>query len=105
NDPNNSPPPVPSPLPTARRRGKLGPLLLPLVALLVVGIVSLVGWILLFGGGGRRNDLVWHAVHYDRLQLSIVERGALESANNCDVVCRVKAKAQGSTVSTTIKWV
>jgi HlyD family secretion protein len=37
--------------------------------------------------------------------LSIVERGALESAKNTDIVCRVKARSQTSQNSTTIKWV
>jgi multidrug efflux pump subunit AcrA (membrane-fusion protein) len=44
-------------------------------------------------------------VRYEKLQLSVVERGALESAENSDVVCRVKAGTKGSTVATTIKWV
>jgi multidrug efflux pump subunit AcrA (membrane-fusion protein) len=52
-----------------------------------------------------RNDLVTHKVQYDKLLLTIVERGALESANNADVFCRVKAGAKNSTVATTIKWV
>jgi multidrug efflux pump subunit AcrA (membrane-fusion protein) len=52
-----------------------------------------------------RTDLVWHAVAYEPLQMTVFERGALESANNQDVVCRVKAGAKGSTLSTTIKWV
>jgi multidrug efflux pump subunit AcrA (membrane-fusion protein) len=51
-----------------------------------------------------RNDLVWHTVAYESLPMTIVERGALESANNQDVICRVKAGAKGSTISTTIKW-
>lgn len=41
----------------------------------------------------------------EKLQLSIVERGALESAENSEIVCRVKASSKGSTVSTTIKWI
>jgi len=47
---------------------------------------------------------VWE-VKKEKLQFLIVERGALESAENSDIVCRVKAGAKGSTVSTTIKWV
>jgi HlyD family secretion protein len=39
------------------------------------------------------------------LELTIVERGALDSANNHDIVCRVKARSQGSQTSTNIKWV
>jgi len=52
-----------------------------------------------------RTDLVTHKVGYGRLELTIVERGALESANNHDIVCRVKAKSQQSQTSTTIKWI
>lgn len=36
--------------------------------------------------------------------MTIVERGTLESANNADIVCRVKAR-QGANSATTIKWV
>jgi multidrug efflux pump subunit AcrA (membrane-fusion protein) len=50
-----------------------------------------------------RTDLILHKVNYGRLELTIVERGALESANNHDIVCRVKAKSQQTQNSTTIK--
>lgn len=39
------------------------------------------------------------------LRVTIVERGNLESAENSDIVCRVKAKTQGGTIASTIKWV
>jgi multidrug resistance efflux pump len=52
-----------------------------------------------------RVDLITHPVKYGRLELTIVERGALESANNHDIVCRVKAKSQQNQNSTTIKWI
>jgi multidrug efflux pump subunit AcrA (membrane-fusion protein) len=52
-----------------------------------------------------RTDLVLHTVRRERLELNIVERGSLESAKNEDVVCRVKAGAKNSTVSSTIKSV
>lgn len=52
-----------------------------------------------------RADLVYHSVNYEALQLTIVERGQLESADNRDVICKVKAGNKGSTVATTIKWV
>ena len=51
-----------------------------------------------------RNDLVREKVKRGPLPLTIVERGQLESANNSDIVCQVKAKTQGSTVATTIRW-
>jgi multidrug resistance efflux pump len=53
--------------------------------------------------GGGRPDLVLHTVKRERLDLTIIERGALESARNSDIYCRVKAGNKGSTVSTTIK--
>lgn len=52
-----------------------------------------------------RTDLVLHKVKRETLELSITERGQLESANNNDIVCRMKARAQGSNVASTIKWV
>jgi multidrug resistance efflux pump len=59
----------------------------------------------LWGTGGNRLDLITHTVRREKLQLTIVERGTLEAANNFDVVCGVKSGAKGSTVATTIKWV
>src|SRR5262249_3943707 len=61
----------------------------------------------LLGGGMRVNraDLVTHAVRREKLLLTIVERGALESAENNDIICRVKAGTKGSTVASSIKWV
>src|SRR5207244_1055217 len=53
----------------------------------------------------QRTDLLPHKVRYDRLELTIIERGALESTNNHDIVARVKARSQGSQTSTTIKWI
>jgi HlyD family secretion protein len=49
--------------------------------------------------------LITHKVAYEDLQLTITERGALESAENSDIICRVKARSPNSTVSTTIRWV
>jgi HlyD family secretion protein len=73
------------------------------------------GLLLLVGGAGysllgsgfhsSRMDLATHVVHSGPLQLSIVERGTLESANNNDIVCHVKAGAKGTTIATQIKWV
>jgi RND family efflux transporter MFP subunit len=52
-----------------------------------------------------RTDLITHKVKYGRLELTIVERGALESANNHDITCRVKARSTTSQTSSVIKWV
>jgi multidrug resistance efflux pump len=55
----------------------------------------------------KRADLVTYKVHPDRLELTIVERGTLESAKNIDVYCNVKSGARGgaTSASTSIKWV
>jgi multidrug resistance efflux pump len=52
-----------------------------------------------------RTDLVFHKVQYDTLELTVLERGGLESANNNDIYCRVKAKSQNTSTATSIKWV
>lgn len=52
-----------------------------------------------------RTDLVTHRVKYEKLELTIVERGALESAKNSDIYCNVKAGTRGGTTASTIKWV
>jgi multidrug resistance efflux pump len=49
------------------------------------------------------NGPTWK-VQKQKLKIAIVERGSLESANNGDIVCYVKARTQGSTVASTIKW-
>jgi multidrug resistance efflux pump len=69
--------------------------------------VSAVGgaWLYILGGVGGRPDLITHTVRRENLQLTIVERGALEAAQNADINVRVKARSQGSTNATTIKWI
>jgi multidrug resistance efflux pump len=52
-----------------------------------------------------RTDLVTHKVKYGRMELTIVERGALESSKNNDVYCRLKARNQGQQFASTIKTV
>ena len=52
----------------------------------------------------KREDLLTHLVREEYLPITVVERGTLESSNNIDVVCKVKAGSKG-TFSSTIKWV
>jgi multidrug resistance efflux pump len=49
------------------------------------------------------GHLLLHTVARGRLELTIMERGALESSANSDIYCRVKAGNKGSTVATQIK--
>src|SRR5882672_9571303 len=101
----NGPSRRPSRLPKARRWSRRSKILLALgFGLLVLGGLLLVFVTKPFAKD-IRTDLVTHKVGYGRLELTIVERGALESANNHDIVCRVKAKSQQSQTSTTIKWI
>jgi HlyD family secretion protein len=102
---SSSPRPGTSRLPRPRRWGRGSKLLAALAALLVLGGIATGAWVLTNGKGGPRPDLLLHQVKYEKLQVMIVERGALESAENADIVCRVKAGAKGGTVASTIKWV
>lgn len=52
----------------------------------------------------ERNDLLFHKVQKEVLEVTIVEKGQLEAAENRDVFCQVKA-TKGGNFSTTIKWV
>ena len=56
------------------------------------------------GFGKNHSDLVLHTVQYDRLPLTVVEKGTLESKRNNDIKCKVKARTPGSQTSTTIRW-
>jgi multidrug resistance efflux pump len=95
---------APHHLPSRGKRRRTG--LYILGTLVVVGVVAAVAAV----GMGRthgaaRLDLVTHKIRKDRLELTVVERGALESADNRDVYCRVKSGTKNSTVATTIKSV
>src|SRR5688500_4717893 len=71
---------------------------------LAVLLISAVGAaIILPGFKNERKDLITHTVRRETLELTVVEGGALESANNRDIVCRVKAGNKST--ATTIKWV
>src|SRR5262249_12314620 len=102
NGPGSTPSRSPSRLPKARRWSKRAKIPLAFaIALLVVGSVGGASYIMIAKPfRDLRTDLITHRVGYGRLELTIVERGALESANNHDIVCRVKARSQGSQTST-----
>jgi len=50
-----------------------------------------------------RTDLLYHKVRVEPLKLTVVERGQLESAENRDVICKVRAGNKAANL--TIKWV
>jgi multidrug efflux pump subunit AcrA (membrane-fusion protein) len=43
-------------------------------------------------------------VKKERLKITIVARGTLESAKNGDILCNVRSGTKGSTIASTIKW-
>src|SRR5437667_3436417 len=104
--PNGSPFPGQSQLPRQRRQrwGTTAKILVALGAVVLIGGAAF-GSYVWFGKSKGRIDLVLHKVQYERLELAITERGQLESGNNNDIVCKMKARAQGSNVASTIKWV
>jgi len=44
-------------------------------------------------------------VKREKLKVTIVARGSLESAKNGDIVCTVRSGTKGSTIASTIKWI
>src|SRR5690349_4724746 len=60
---------------------------------IVVGLIGVAGFFywLTTPAKAQRTDLILEKVKFEPLNLTVVERGALESADNREVVCRVKA--------------
>ncbi len=75
-----------------------------LVVLLFIGGVVGLAW--MAGGifGRTKYTGLTAPVVRERLKITIVARGSLESAKNNDIICRVKSGTKGSTNSTSIKW-
>src|SRR6266513_3122258 len=73
----------------------------PIVLLFVAG-VAYGGWTYFQGARAPFIGPAWKVVP-ERLQLAIVERGTLESRDNRDIVCRIKAGKKGT--SGIIRWV
>lgn len=72
----------------------------------VIVIGAAVGATVMLAGGAKANrpDLLLHTVDFVEMDFTVVERGALESTENRDVKCMVKA-TKGGNFATTIKWV
>lgn len=69
----------------------------------IAGAVGISVW-LMSGLRAEPYNGPTHIVNRETLLVTVTERGALESAENSEIVCRVKAKTQ-SGVASTIKWV
>src|SRR5438093_33400 len=72
----------------------------------LVGLFVLVGGPLLFlltRPAAARPDVLTHVVKRETLNITVVEKGMLESAENADIICKVRAGNKG--FSSTINWV
>jgi HlyD family secretion protein len=97
---------VPRREPPPEARGRRRPVWVALGCAVVVSGVAL-AWSFWGGslfGGAAYTGATW-TVPREKLKVTIIERGTLESAKNGDIVCTVKSGTRGSTVATTIKWV
>jgi multidrug efflux pump subunit AcrA (membrane-fusion protein) len=76
--------------------------------LIGIGAVGLAALLFFFvfkkDKGANRPDLLLHSVKNEDIDLTVVERGTLESADNRDIICHLKAGSKGNYAST-IKWV
>jgi HlyD family secretion protein len=88
------------PAPGSRRRGLLLLSAVPLLGLLVGG-----SWLVLSKHSHPPTNVLTHQVQYETLDLTVSTHGTLQSAETHDIVCQVKARALGSTLATTIKWI
>lgn len=81
---------------------------LVLLLLTLVAVAGLAGAGYYFGflrnSTSARPDLILHRVKLESLPVSVVGKGALESADNRDIICKVKAGSKG-TFASTIRWV
>ena len=87
------------------REFSLGVKLIILAVAVVFVISTSGGWYWMHSLSTNRTDILTAPVKKGKLAITVKERGMLESADNNDVTCRVKARTQNATVATTIKWV
>ena len=92
--------PIDRPKPTGSRRPRRAGRLF-MAAVPILFLVGSATWLAVPGRHAQRHDLLTHAVHYEKLQLTFPEHGVLAAAVNSDIVCRVKSRTHGSTVATT----
>lgn len=94
----------PKTLPSKSARRKTPTVLVVAGLLTLAGLAVGGGYLLTAGNQAVRADLILHTVKYQPLSLTVVERGTLESAENKDVICKVKSRS-ASVPASTIKWV
>ncbi len=88
-------------LPSATGGGRAAPLIIAAVVLATGGGGA--AWYAFFRTPTARADVLTHTVKREPLVITVAEKGTLESADNADIVCKVKAGNKG--FSSTINWV
>jgi len=93
----------PKALPSSRgrSRGRLIPFAIGGVLLLLAMVVG--SWWFLLRAAPVRADVLLHTVKREQLVVTVAEKGTLESADNRDIVCKVRAGTKG--FASTINWV
>ncbi len=95
---------MPSRLPKARRWSRGSKWLIALFVPILAGGVGFTGWYFYTHSNSSRPDLILHPIKKEKLQITITERGNVESAENNELSCGVKAKSPNSP-ATSIRWV
>jgi multidrug efflux pump subunit AcrA (membrane-fusion protein) len=94
----------PSRRPTTRRPRRRITLQRALSLVVLVAAVSGIIWFGFPTWANSRLDLVTAKVRYGTLYMNVEGHGTVESAVNCDIVCRAKSGQRGAVHATTLKW-
>jgi multidrug efflux pump subunit AcrA (membrane-fusion protein) len=76
---------------------------LAILGILILGATAVGGWLAFLRPAPARADVLLHTLKKEPLTVSVTEKGTLESANNRDIICKVRAGAKG--YASTINWV
>lgn len=76
---------------------------LAIAGVLVLAAAAVGGWFAFFRPAPARADVLLHTVKKEPLVVSVTEKGTLESADNRDIICKVRAGTKG--FASTINWV
>src|SRR5436190_13893699 len=68
-----------------------------------IAVTAFGGWYFFLRAAPARADVLLHTVKREPLTVSVTEKGTLESAENTDIVCKVRAGTKG--YASTIKEV